>query len=258
MRWANGWLLSAVLAVSAWGQDAKNPDEEKKKDDEAKARIAEFNKELKGAKTPKDVADKIASVLGSLKHPKILSELKGYLKHPAPDVAIEAASQMSKYEKDKDAAEGLVAGVNQRRDKESAVKLVRYAGDVGFKGISSKLVALTRHKETDVAREAVDSLAKLRTKDSIDPLLNLWRDLDQIKDDKDTGGGGGIGGFGGGGLGGNVAGTNTLADEQKKRKSDLTPAVETALEKISGEDFKTLKDAQDWWRRAKATFKEPE
>ena len=253
MTRVSGWLLALVVAVPAWAQDA-NKEEEKKKDDEAKARIAEFNKEIKG-KQGKDIADKIASVLGSLKHPKVLSELKNYLKHPTPDVCIEAAVQISKYEKDKDAAEALVNGVNLRRDKDPMIKFTRYAGDVGYKGISKQLVGLTRHKDTDVAREAVDSLAKLRTKDSIDPLLALWKDLDQIRDDKDTGGGG-VGGLGGG-IGG-VNPTNTLADEQKKRKSDLTPAVETALEKISGEDFKTLKEATDWWRRAKSTFKEPE
>ena len=254
MRRANGWLLALVLAVPVSAQEAKNPDEEKKKDDEAKARIVEFNKEIKG-KTGKDIADKIASVLGSLKHPKVFSELKGYLKHPTPDVAIEAAVQISKYEKDKDAAEALVNGVSLRRDKDVMVKFVRYAGDVGYRGITKQLVGLTRHKETDVAREAVDSMAKLRSKDSIDPLIALWKDLDQIRDDKDTGGaGGGLGG-GLGGVGG-VNPANTLQDEQKKRKNDMTPAVETALEKISGEDFKNQKEAADWWRRAKATFKE--
>ncbi len=254
MSRANGWLLALVLAVPAWAQDAKK-DEEKKKDNEAKAKIAEFNKEVKG-KQGKDIADRIASILGSLQHPKILAELKNYLKHPTPDVAIEAASQISKYEKEKLAAEALVNGVNLRRDKDSMIKFVRYAGDVGYRGITKQLVGLTRHKDTDVAREAVDSMAKLKAKDSIDPLILLWKDLDQIRDDKDTGGAGGLGGLGGG-VGG-VNPTNTLQDEQKKRKNDLTPAVESALEKISGEDFKTQKEAADWWRRAKSTFKEPD
>jgi hypothetical protein len=255
MMRAQGWLFALVLAAPAWGQQDAAKEEEKKKDDEAKAKIAEFNKDLKTAKTPKDQADKVAS-LGSLKHPRILSELKGYLKHPSSEVAIEAASQISKYEKDKDAAESLVNGVNLRRDKDTQVKCVRYAGDVGYRGITKQLVALTRHKEVDVAREAVDSMAKLKSKDSIEPLLALWKDLDQIRDDKDTGGGGGLGGLGGG-VGG-VNPTNAIQDESKKRKNDLTPAVESALEKISGEDFKTQKEASDWWRRAKATFKEPE
>lgn len=256
MRRANGWILALALALPASAQEAKNPDEEKKKDDEAKAKIVEFNKDLKTAKTPKDLADKIAG-LGALKHPRILTELKGYLKHPSPEAAIETASQISKYEKDKDAAEALVNGVGLRRDKDSSVmvKYIRYAGDVGYKGIVKQLVALTRHKETDVAREAVDSMAKLRSKEAIEPLILLWKDLDQIRDDKDTGGGGGLGGIGG--VGG-VNPTNALQDEQKKRKNDLTPATETALEKISGEDFKTQKEAADWWRRAKATFKDPE
>ena len=34
--------------------------------------------------------------------------------------------------------------------------------------------------------------------------------------------------------------------------------VESALNKISGEDFKDLRAANDWWRKARATFKDPE
>ena len=49
-----------------------------------------------------------------------------------------------------------------------------------------------------------------------------------------------------------------LGDEQKKRKSDLTPAVETALGKITGENFKTLREANDWWRKFKGSWKEPQ
>lgn len=240
----------AILFLSAFAvaQDDKK-EEAKKKEDEAKAKIAEFKKELKTAKTDADRA-KTLEMLGDVKHPKVLEELKGYLKL-STEIAIAAAEQIGKYEKDKDAAETLMATAGARRDKDAIVKCIRYAGDVGYRGIVPKLVGFFKHKETDVAREAVDSCAKLRAGSSIDPLLGLWRELDAIKEDKDQGG---LGGLGAGGL----TGTNPIEDGNKKRKSDLTPAVETALGKITGENFKTLREANDWWRKFKGSWKEPE
>jgi hypothetical protein len=239
-----------ILSAFAAAQDdaAAKKEEAKKKEDEAKAKIAEFKKELKTAKTLADQA-RTLSILGDVKHPKILEELKGYLK-AQPEVAIAAAELIGKYEKDKDAAETLMTTASARRDKDSIVKCIRYAGDVGVRSIVPKLIGFFRHKETDVAREAVDSCAKLKAGAAIDPLLNLWRELDNIKDEKDNGG---LGGLGGGGL----TGTNPIEDGNKKRKGDLTPAVEGALGKITGENFKSLKEANDWWRKFKGSWKEP-
>lgn len=243
-------LAVLVLAASLAAQDDKK-EEAKKKDDEAKAKIAEFKKELKTAKTAADQA-KALETLGGMDHPKILDELKSYLKSPSGEIAIAAAEQVGKLSKNKDAAEALMATAGARRDKEAVVKCLRYAGDVGVRSIVPKLVGFFKHKETDVAKEAVDSCAKLKAGAAIDPLLGLWRELDGIKEEKDQAGGGL------GGLGGGLTGTNAFQDEQKKRKSDLTPAVESALDKITGESFKTLREANDWWRKYKGSWKEPE
>ena len=104
----------------------------------------------------------------------------------------------------------------------------------------------------------MDSCAKLKSKDAIEPLLNLWKELDGIKEEKAGKDGGLGGGIGGGGLTGTGGVGASMQEEQLKRKRDLTPAVESALNKISGEDFKDLRAANDWWRKAKSTFKDPE
>jgi hypothetical protein len=243
------WL---VLAAAAFAQS----EEDKKKEEEAKAKIADFKKELKTAKTDKDVARAIDG-LGALQHPKILTELKSYL-GKTTEVAVAAAEQLGKYKKDKDAAEALVGAAGGSRDKEAQVKCIRYAGDTEYKGIISKLAGLYRQKEIDAAKEAVDSTGKIKSKDGIEPLLALWRELDGIREEKS--GGSSIGG--GSPLGGGVTGAGgvgqSMQDEQIKRKRDLTPAVESALKKITGEEFKDLRAANDWWRKNKATFKDPE
>jgi hypothetical protein len=250
--WVKVTAIGLLLAASLLAQD----DDAKKKDEEAKAKVAEFKKSLKGVKTEKDIARALED-LGSLQHPRVLAELKNYLGRSADEVAA-AAEQIAKYKKDKEAAETLMTAAGARRDKDSIVKCLRYAGDVEFKGIVAKLTGYFRSKEVDVARESVDSCAKLKSRDAIDPLLNLWKELDGIKEEKAGKDGGLGGGLGGGGLTGTGGVGASMQEEQLKRKRDLTPAVESALNKISGEDFKDLRAANDWWRKARSTFKDPE
>jgi hypothetical protein len=251
--WAKTVAIGLILAMSAAAQDDAKQ-EAKQKDEEAKAKIAEFRKELKGAKSDKDVVRAIEG-LGALQHPKVLGELRGYLTK-TPDIAAAAAEQIGKYKKDKEAAETLMAGANSR-DTGTAVRCIRYAGDTEYKGIVPKLANLFRHKEVDIAKESVDSCAKIRSKDAMDPLLNLWRELDGIREEKNNNGGG-IGGIGGGGITGTGGVGQSYQDEQLKRKRDLTPAVESAIKKITNEDFKDIRAANDWWRKNKGTFKDPE
>jgi hypothetical protein len=250
--WVKVTAIGLLLAASALAQD----DEAKKKDEEAKAKVADFKKSLKGVKTEKDIARALED-LGSLQHPRVLAELKNYLGRSADEVAA-AAEQIAKYKKDKEAAETLMTAAGARRDKDSIVKCIRYAGDVEFKGIVAKLTGYFRSKEVDVARESVDSCGKLKSKDAIEPLLNLWKELDGIKEEKAGKDGGLGGGIGGGGLTGTGGVGASMQEEQAKRKRDLTPAVESAINKISGEDFKDLRAANDWWRKARSTFKDPE
>jgi hypothetical protein len=160
--WAKTAAIALILASAVTAQD----DDAKKKDDEAKAKIADFKKELKTAKSDKDVVRALEG-LGALQHPKVLAEMKSYLSKTS-DIAVAAAEQISKYKKDKEAAETLMAATGSR-DKETMVKCIRYAGDVEYKGIVPKLVGLFRHKELDAAKESVDSCAKIRSKESIDP-----------------------------------------------------------------------------------------
>jgi hypothetical protein len=250
--WAKTTAFALILAAAA---AAQQDDEAKKKEEEAKAKIADFKKELKGAKNEKDITRALEG-LGELQHPKVLAELKGYLGRSADEVAA-AAEQIGKYKKDKEAADTLLGAAGARKDKDSIVKCLRYAGDTEFKGIVSKLTAYFHNKDTDVAKESVDSCAKVKSRDAIEPLLSLWKELEAIKEEKADKGGGL-----GGGLGGGITGTGgvgaSMQEEQLKRKRDLTPAVESALKKITGEDFKDLRAANEWWRKNKGTFKDLE
>src|SRR5688572_19896232 len=102
--WAKTTAIWLILAAAAFAQ---SEDDKKKKDEEAKAKIVEFKKELKGAKTDKDVARAIEN-LGDLQHPRVLSEMKPFLSKGG-ESAVVAAEMLGKYKKDKEAGETLVA-----------------------------------------------------------------------------------------------------------------------------------------------------
>jgi hypothetical protein len=190
-------------------------------------------------------------MLAEPQHPRLLAELKTWLSKPSTEVAIAAAEQISKYKKDKDAADALVNAAGSRKDKDAIVRCLRYAGDVGYKPAAAKLTGYFKHREVDVAREAVDSCGKLCSREAVDPLIGLLRELEGIRESQ-PGTGGGLGGLaGGGGLGG-------VQEEQQKRKRELTPAVLSALSNITGQKFETAAEWIGWWRKNKATFKEPE
>lgn len=251
----NALLLSLALlsSGSAYAQDSK--EEEKKKDDEAKAKLADYRKELKTCKSDGDFA-KALEHLGDLQHPKVLAELKNWLGKGSADVAIAAAEQLGKYKKDKDAAEALTGAAAARREKDAIVKFLRYAGDIGYKPTTSKLTGYFRNKDVDVAKEAVDSCGKLKSRDAIDPLISMGRELESIKDEKDNGGTGTGGVLGGGIVGGGI--TGGTANDNAVRKKTVLPAAISALEQISGQKFATIKEADEWWRKNKGTFKDPE
>jgi len=256
------WVKAAILGLILAAAQDPAADEKKKKEEEAKAKIAEFKKELKTCKTEGDICLALQN-LGSLQHLKILQELEVWLRRPQADICGGAAEQVSKYSKDRIAAEMLMAAAKSRRDSDGIIKCLRYAGDVGYKPIAPQFPAYFRNKNTDVAREAVDSLGKLGCAVSVEPLIKLLREIEGTLDNTGVGGVGGLpGGVGGGMPGGNLpggaGGAGSPEEEMRKRQTELMPAVQRALKSITGERWGTSKEWDTWWRKNRGTFKEKE
>lgn len=251
--WAKMTILSLFLSATAWAQDA-DKDEKKKKDDEAKVKIDEFKKGLKTCKTEGDVRVALQK-LGELQHPRVLNEFRNYLVSRSLDLVGAATEQVSKYKKEKEAADALIAAVGAHgKNKDAAVLCIRSLGEVGFKPSARVLLGYFKNRDTMLAREAVDSVGKLKSKDSIDPLLNLARELEAIRDDNNQPGAPPIP------LpGANVpqAGGNQM-DDDRKRKQELKGPVNTALQNVTGEKWGTLKEWEIWWNKNRSKFKELE
>jgi hypothetical protein len=248
MIWAKAALLGLVLSVAA--QDPA-VDEKKKKEEEAKAKIAEFKAEIKKCKQAGDFCLAIQG-LGAMQHPKIMDELRVWLFNPVPEICAAAGEQISKYSKDPKAADLLLTAAKGRRDKDPEAQ-------VKWDSSPSPPVFHTyfKNKSTDVAKEAVDSVAKLGCAVSIEPLIKLLRELEGSLDNTGLGG---VGGLPGGNLpGANLPGgvdTGRPEDELRKRQNELKPAVEKALKEITGERWPTAKEWDKWWKANRATFKE--
>lgn len=248
-------LCSLALSTALYAQadkDAKK-EEEKQKEEAAKAKIADYNKDFKAAKSDADRQVALQK-LGELQHPKILAIYKPLLVHKARMIAEAAATQVATYKKDASAADALIAAAGAWREKDMVVILLRHVGEVGYRPAFVKIVPFIKNKVNDIARAAIEALGMLKGRDSIDPLLNLARELDAIRDDAGQVGappiplpGGGPAVPGGG---------NQAQDEERARKQLLGP-IHSSLGMITGQAYRTVPEWNKWWGKNKSSFKEP-
>lgn len=235
-----------LLAILACGQDDKQAEEE------AKKKIEEFRATIKKAKSESDFVEAI-NTLGETQHPKILAELKTYLGKPSTEIRLAVAEQLAKYKKSKEAGEALIktALALGPKEKDVASKLIAFSADTEAKELAKQYVNLFRHKDLEIARAAVDGCGKVKSKDAVDPLIKLVIDLENVKEDSS-------GGVGGPSMPGPGGGGTAQEDEQVKRKRELLQPAFSALRDITDEKWTKGKEWADWWKKAKATFKEKE
>jgi HEAT repeat protein len=236
-----------LLAVAAPAQDDKD---KQCTEDEAKEAIKAFKTALSKCKEDSDFVSAINDLAGK-QHPKILEELKPWLtKHPNSEVKLTAAEAVSKYRKNKAAAEALLNASGPQKDKTVAAKMVQYAAETECREIAAKLTALFKHKDTEVARAAVEGCGKIKSKVCIDPLIKLVMELEAIDENQGGAGQPPMPGPGGGG--------QAQDDERIKRKRELLSPALGSLRDITEEKWVKGKEWLQWWNKNKATFKEPE
>lgn len=238
------WNSLALVAILGFVQEDKQAEED------AKQKIADFNAALKKCKSESDYVEAI-NTLGETQHPKILAVLKGWLGKPSTEIRLATAEQLAKYKKSKEAGEALVKAAQalNSKEKDVASKLIGFSADTEAKELAKMYVALFRHKDVEVARAAVDGCGKVKSKDAVDPLIKLVMDLENVKEDSS-------GGVGGPSMPGPGGGGTAQEDEQVKRKRELLAPALSALRDITDEKWTKGKEWLDWWKKAKATFKE--
>jgi hypothetical protein len=238
-------MIPLLLAAALFLQD----DDTKKKDAEAKDKVEAFTKALSAKKKDDDVILAIEE-LGKTRHARILEALKGWLGRGSPDIRLAAGKEVSKYEKDKGAAEALLAAGSRTTEADVAAKMIRWIGDVRYRPIAKDVLKLLDHKSPDVAAAACDALGSLKAKVTVGPLIDLVRRLEQIKEDT--------------GSSAPLPGPPTPGpapapkDDQKVRKDKVLPAAMQALKDITSESKKDGQEWTGWWQKNQSLWKEPE
>jgi len=234
-------------------------------DEAAKTKIAEFNK-IKS----KDLKAALEE-LGTLRHPRILKELKEHLKGQSDDIKVAAAKLIGKYKGDKDAAEALilVVGAEAARAKKSeqgddvdhlvAATFLNAIGEIGHKESASKIHSQLEHVNTELAKCAVVALGEMGNPDSVEPLIRLLSEVQRGKQLAEA------------------PRTNTVkpapgstpgmmklpgrnANPPPKEEKDmkqaiyrcnaLEPHLQSAIQKITGDrEDRSGKDWSDWWAK---------
>ncbi len=218
-----GAVAAVLFLVGVVRAQEPSPEEKKKLEAEARAKITQFKKEFREAGKNQMAASTAIMRLGEMQHKIILTELKRYLIGSSTVLVNAAANEVGKYKGDKGAAEMLLAAATKNRDSASKILCFRALGNIEYRPIAKRLVPYLQSKDIAVAGEVVGVLGRLKSKLGITPLLTAAKKFENSSD---------------------------------KAQTDLLPNVYASLEMITGQKFATLKEWDMWWRKNKFRFKE--
>lgn len=247
-------------------------------DDEARARIADFNKAKAKAKSDDDLKSAL-DALASLKHPKILKELAGYLKSGSDIIKIAVAKMIAEYKGDKAAADELAlvlpaeaarAKKNELGDDaghETGAAILRAIGKIGVRDSAGKIHSSLEHPNTELAKAAVEAAGELGNLDSVDPLIRLLIELQRSaqlatapRTNNVKPAPGSVPAMTK--IPGRPAAAPVKEDKEAReavnRANTLEPSIQAALQKITGNNStQTGVEWSDWWAKNKADLKKP-
>ncbi len=234
-------MIALLLALSVTGPDDKAAEE--------------ALEAFKGAVKSNSEADRCGAVaeLAKVQHAKTLSRLVPFLTSDGTTVRIATAKGLAAFaDHRKQAVTALLKALGGPNAKEYDVQ-VAILDSIGKLGEASALPVLHRlfdEKESKVAKAAVGAAAAIGGSASIEPLIEQLKKLEKVLK-ADTSGA----------VGFTTPNGYTVpagAEEQnRKRATDLKPAVDKALQDLTKERHGTSQDWAAWWAKAKAAFKAP-
>jgi len=186
----------------------------------------------------------------------IMSKLSDLLTSDEPPVRIAAAKGLGDFKENKPKATAVLAsalGVDAKEFDVAAAILTA----LGTLGDPSGLSTIHQHfsskepKDVDhlVAKSAILGAGLARSRDSIDPLMELLKELEKAAgttaNDKNAKTGG-VKGVPGGGT-----------NPQKDRAKALIPSIVKAMQQITREKWATAKEWEIWWGKHKESFVVP-
>jgi HEAT repeat protein len=239
-------------------------------DDLAREKLGAFRKAVAKARADEQVISALEE-LANMRHPSILKELARHLTGRSEEVRITAARLVGEYAGDKTAATKLAAALGpeaarakRTRDEgdtghDVAEAILRAIGSVGRREAATKVHACMEHSNHLLARAAIETAGEVGSLDSVKPLIRLllevergkqWATAPRSNTVKPPPG--------------SVPGLRKLPgrsgepppkDDWEEREAiarhgALAPAIQSALEKITGDaQERTGREWQDWWAK---------
>jgi HEAT repeat protein len=186
----------------------------------------------------------------------IMSKLGELLTSDEPPVRIAAAKGLGDFKENKPKAAAVLVSAlgNDAREFDVAAAVLTALGTLGDpSGLSTihHYFSSKEPKDVDhlVPKSAILGAGLARSRDSIDPLMELLKELEKAAgmtaNDK-TAKTGGVRGIPGGGT-----------NPQKDRAKALIPSIVKAMQQITREKWATAKEWEIWWGKHKDAFVVP-
>ncbi len=222
---------------------------------------ADALKKFDAAYKSKDAAARAAAVveLSKVDHEKVIAKLEKLLVVDAKEVRIAAAKGLGVLREDRDrtkkATNALAKSVGPNYAEPSVIVAIVEALEAIQETLGiSVLHQHFAHPTGVVAKGAVEAAALLRKKESVPLLIQLVKLLEAAAREATNVGPGGSRPV----VGGGIPGTGGVPDaEAPKREKTVKPASLSALEKITGKSFKTVREWDEWWKKEGADFRVP-
>ncbi len=176
--------------------------------------------------------------------PKFLKLLCGYLTKDSPEVRVTAAEGVGEYAGSAEAGKALVAAAGNGENKKSPevrVAILKALGAVGDVSGAKTANDAIREDNLEVALAGVEASGRLKTKTSVDALLAEYKRLEPVSP-------------GGKAPKPGKENTESAEDRLAQRRATLVPAIHRNLTQLTGFEWPSCKDWEDWWRKEKANF----
>jgi hypothetical protein len=227
--------LAALLALLLFlpGAAPQDPDKEKakeeqrKKDEDAKAVLKTYHEMRQKGKTPDDAIEAVQKLQDAEPHVTIRNVLLGVLQgDPSIDVRIAAASALGSYKRDTGACDALLRNAKIQKDMGLRKKCIQRFGAIAPFGKSMDLFkTFVNDESTEIVKEMIEAVEEIKSIRMLRPLVDLLGELEQIREDKGDSGGGGPPLPG-------VPQNDSTNNQKLKRKKDLTDPTRKAINTI--------------------------
>jgi HEAT repeat protein len=177
-------------------------------------------------------------------HVKTLPFLSALLVAGSPEVRTAAAKGIAAYgDYRKPALAGLKSALRPNASHpEVQAEIYRSLGRLQDVSALRLLHSALNEKDPAVVKGALEGMGLIRSRHSVEPVMQLMRKCVKLANRADGGGPGLPGG----------------SDPNKERAKVLLPATVRAMKAISGEPWPTPQEWEIWWARNRATFRSDE